>query len=271
MRRAWKSGENHTDGGIAGMKFSHCLGLVLPFLLASAVPSRAQDSPLRGLAAVQVVVSWMGGPNADRDALQTDVELKARQSGLFVLTSEEQAQSSGSMLFIGIGGGGTTVPVIVELREKTYLFRDIHSRMKFTAFNAYAQWLAIRRKEPSPITDAEDKEHQAAVFAEAKENGNLPLAQVLTNPTDAATWLRYGIAQTAQTESVPDIIARYQQIPQFQTPAGRAYLAPLLDHEVQAAIAKAQSPASPGTVRDMVKSYVDAFLNDWLAANSTPR
>jgi hypothetical protein len=41
----------------------------------------------------------------------------------------------------------------------------------------------------------------------------------------------------------------------------------MMDLEVQAAMAEAQRPANPATVRETIKGYVDQFLNEWLAAN----
>jgi hypothetical protein len=125
--------------------------------------------------------------------------------------------------------------VAIELREQAYLLRDMGSAMKFTAFNAYMQWYVARAKEPNSITEAEMKEHQVPVHAEAKENAALPLPP----PRDATTWERRGVAQSVQPESVRDIIA--------------------------------QRPANPGAGRDTIKGFVDEFLNAWLAANPTQR
>jgi hypothetical protein len=248
---------------------------VLPFLLTlGLIPVGAQDSQLKGLAGVRVVVTWPAGADADRDALQTDVELKLRQAGMHVLTADEQTQTLGSMLFIGVGGTGAAIPVGVELHESVIFGRDYLPMMKFTAFNAYGKWYMARTKEPSPITEAELKEHLAPVEAEAKENATLPPPL----PKDATTWQRHGVAEAVQSESVQAIIARYRaqlfaKLPSgalaadIASPAVRQAIGHMMDLEVQAAMAKAQSPASPGTVRDTIKSYVDVFLNDWRAAN----
>jgi hypothetical protein len=260
--------------GMRRIAVSNSRLVITALILLGGVMARAsaQDPVLKGLGAVRVLVSWTGGTDAEKDALKTDVELKLRQAGLFIVSDD------GSTLFVGIGAGNVAVPVIVELREQGYMVRDLNSRMNFTAFEAYLQWRTARRRDPAPITDAEDKEHQVAVFAEAKENGNLPLSQVLTIPRDVTIWYRYGAAQNAQTESVQQIIARYQKVLLAVLPSGalaadiaspgvRQTIQHMMDLEVQAAMASAQNPVSPGSVHDTIKSYVDAFLNDWLAAN----
>ena len=246
------------------MKLIRC-GVVLLLLLATARPSRSQDPPLKGLIGVRVSLTWTGGTDADRGALQADVESKLRQAGMQVLapTGLPVLDSTYPLLFIGVGAAGTAVPVGVELHEQVYLARDRLRTMKWTAFDAWGQWYNARVKEPGPITDAEKKEHMAPVEAQAKENEALPFPP----PRDATTWLRHGIAQSNQPESVKNIIARYAPNPYWQTPAGRPIVQHMMDLEVQAAMAEAQRPTSPGTVRETIKGYVDQFLNEWLAAN----
>jgi len=104
-----------------GMKLAHCCAAVLPLLLTSANPSRAQDSSLKGLIGVRVAVTWTGGADADRDALQADVELKLRQAGMRVAIPEQATIPPYPLLFIGVGGTGAAVPVGVELHEPAYL------------------------------------------------------------------------------------------------------------------------------------------------------
>jgi hypothetical protein len=82
-------------------------------LLASAQSSRAQDALLKGLLGVRVVVDWTGGSDPDRNALQTDVEMKLRQAGMSVLAppSGQAWTSEPPMLFVGVGGTGGAGPV----------------------------------------------------------------------------------------------------------------------------------------------------------------
>jgi hypothetical protein len=64
----------------------------LPFLPAiGLIPANAQDSQLKGLAGVRIVVTWTGGTDPEKDALQADAELKLRQAGMRILvcTTEE--------------------------------------------------------------------------------------------------------------------------------------------------------------------------------------
>ena len=211
---------------------------VLFSVLASGVmPVRAQVALLKGLTSVRVLVSWTGGADSNADALRTDVELKLRQAGLRVLSSEEQTATPGHPLFfVGLVGTGVVIPVTIGVVERASLERD---NIAFTA------WLEAREKQPSPITDAE-------IAAQ-------------THWSDVTTWMRYGAAQNAQAESVQEIIARYKR---EWAGVGMSRVAEhMMDLEVQAATARLQNPTNPGTVRDTVKSYVDIFLNDWLAAN----
>jgi hypothetical protein len=228
---------------LVALKSFRCFATVLPLLFASATPSVAQDSQLRGLTGVRVVVTWTGGADSDKDALQSDVELRLRQAGMRVLTADEQALAPGRpMLIVGVGGPGAATPVAVTLSEAVTLERE----------NLVASaWLVARLKQPNPITDEEYSEHSVQRMA--------------------TTWQRFGVAQNTQTESVKQIIARYANHPYWQTPAGRPIVQHMMDLEVQAAMAEAQRPANPGTVRDTVKGYVDTFLNDWLAANPKQR
>jgi hypothetical protein len=212
-------------------------------LFGSATLGNAQDSLLKGLTGVRVLVTWTGGADADKDALQTDVELKLRQAGLRVLSAAEQNAAPGRPLFfVGLVGTGVVIPVSVGLVERASLERD---NIPFAA------WLDAREKQPSPITDAE--------------------LAAQTRWSDVTTWIRYGAAQSVQSASVSEIVARYGRHPYWQTPGGRAMLQPLMDAEVKAALASAQRGTDPGIVRDSVKSYVDIFLNDWLAANPKQR
>jgi len=227
---------------------------------------------LKGLISVLVSVTWTGGVDPDRDALQGDVELKVRQAGMHVLTAGQQAQTFadaqavtfGSMLFVGVGGSGAAIPVTLELHEKVYLPRDLVSAMKFTALDAYSQWHDARMKEPSPITEAEMNEHMAPVEAETKENRCLSSSTLMR---DAAIWERHGIAQSVQPESAQSIVARYRPAILEASQNGRPFLEHMMDLEVQAAMAEAQRPANPGTVRDTIRGFVDQFVNEWLAAN----
>jgi hypothetical protein len=98
-------------------------------------------------------------------------------------------------------------------------------------------------------------------------NHAVPIALGGVTNLEVATWLRYGIAQAVQPESVKDIIARYAKHPYWETPAGRPIVQHWMDLEVQAAMADAQRPVRPATVRDAIKGYVDQFINEWLAAN----
>ena len=241
-----------------------CYFAVILLLVASAKHGQAQDPLLKGLIGVRVAVTWTGGAVADRDAIQTDVELRLRQAGMHVATSPvgKPPDSSYPLLFVLIGGTGTAAPVGVELHESVYLGRDYLPLMKFTAFNAYAQWYAARVKEPRPITDSETKGHLDPVMAEMRENSHLSFPP----SRDGTTWQRHGVAQSTQSESVKDIIARYASNPYWQTPAGRPIVQHQMDLEVQAAMAEAQRPANSATVRDTVRGFVDAFLNDWLGS-----
>jgi hypothetical protein len=204
-------------------------------LLAGASPAVAQDTQLKGLAGVRVVVTWAGA-EADRGAIQTDVELRLRQAGIRVLTEPEQAQTPGHpVLFIGIGAIGPVIPVAIELGERVWLERES---------KADAAALAARLKQPNASID------------EAFANSQTPLR-------DATIWRRCGVAQAEQPESVKDIIARYEK-KYVMTNQGVQHM---LDLEVQAALAGAHRAASIGTVRESVNAWVDEFLNAWLAVN----
>jgi hypothetical protein len=212
-------------------------------LFGGAAVGNAQDSLLKGVAGVRVLVTWTGGVDADKDAVQSDVELKLRQAGVHVLSATEQTATPGRPLFfVGLVGSGVVIPVSVALVERAYLERDN---------TAFATWLDAREKQPTPITAAE--------FA----------AQ--THWSDVTTWLRYGAAQSVRSASVAEIVSRYANHPYWQTPGGRAMLQPLMDAEVKAALASAQRGTDPGMVRDTVKSYVDIFINEWLTANPKQR
>jgi hypothetical protein len=250
--------------GIASVQLAFAL-----LLAGGLIPVSAQDPPLKSLYGVlRVAVTWTGGSDADRNAIQTDVEFKLRQAGMTVATADQQVQpffqqspNVASMLFVGVGGGNAALPVTLELHERVYSLRDLISTMKTSALDAYVLWHDARMKEPSPITEAEMKEHMAPVLAESKENLCLSSS---TPMRDVTTWQRHGMAQATQHESVRDIIARYNR-------EAQGFMAPVMQHEmdleVQSAMAEAQRPASPGTVRDTIKGYVDQFLNEWSAAN----
>jgi len=171
------------------------------------------------------------------------------------------------MLFVAINGPGTALPVTVQLYETVTVDRDRYAMFKHTASDAYNQWDWTRIKDPKPITDAERNEHWAPVVAEMKENMALPLPL----SRKATTWQMYGVVQSVQPESVKDIVARYAKNPYQQTPAGREMLKPMMDAEVQAALATTQCKVEYSTVRITIDSYVDAFINDWLAANPKQR
>src|ERR1700674_856539 len=64
----------------------------LPFLLViGLIPANAQDSQLKGMAGVRIVVTWTGGTDPEKAALQADAELKLRPAGMHILvcTTEE--------------------------------------------------------------------------------------------------------------------------------------------------------------------------------------
>jgi hypothetical protein len=240
--------------------------LILIAGVASAGASHAQNSPLNNVAIVRVVVSWTGATDADKAAVLSDARLKLRQAGIAVLGPEEKSVVNWPTLFIGIGPGATALPLIVELTEEAYLNRDIAFRGKYTASAAYFMWYQERSKNPSPITDEERSQRMAPMLAEARENAALPLPP----PQNPASWVRYGLAQNAQAESVQNIIARWKAEildSNMTTPAGRPIKEHMMDLEVQAAMAKYQNPVSAAVVRETLKAYIDAFLNDWLAAN----
>jgi hypothetical protein len=221
--------------GRARSRPCRCIAIAFISVLASGfIPARAQDSLLKRLAGVRVVTTWTDGTDADRQAIQTDVELKLRQVGMQILNTCEQPPICPGTLYVWVGGSGAVINLSVALVETVSLEREWE-----------IDSIAAELKQPPTVASR--------------------------TPRTATTWMRYGVALNARTESVQEIIDRYQRIPQFQTPAGRAYLAPLLDHEVQAAIANAQHTPSSGTVRDTIKSYVDIFLNEWLAANPKQR
>jgi hypothetical protein len=100
-----------------------------------------------------------------------------------------------------------------------------------------------------------------------KQNAALPLPP----SQKAATWLRCGVVQSAQPESVPNIIARYRTAIFQAAPAGRPFLEHMMDLEVQAATANTRCEISYATVQDTINRFVDAFISDWLAANPKPR
>jgi hypothetical protein len=244
--------------------------LALTLLLASGlIPAQAEEPLLKGLNDVRVVVTWTGGADADKSALQTGVELKLRQVGMHVFTPAElsglqDAASYVPMLFIGVNGPGAAFPVTVQLYEGTYVVRDVYAKYKHTASDAYSQWYLARKNDPKPITDAESKEHFASAVAEMKENAALPLPL----SRKATTWQMYGVVQSAQPESVKDIIARYAK-------ASGGYMPPwyqhMMDLEVQAAMAEAKCNVNYSTVRDTINGFVDAFISEWLAANPKQR
>jgi hypothetical protein len=240
----------------------------LCLLAGECVPANAQTPLLKGLIGVRVSVVWTGGAATDRDAIQSDVELKLRQAGMYVDAPQgSQAPPLFPLLFIGVGGIGAAGPVTVEFHESVYVCRDYFPMMKLTATNAYAEWFMARKKEPTPITEEEHQEHMAPVLAEGAENSHLAPPP----PRDATTWERHGIAQAVQPESVKDIIARYAQHPYWQTPAGRPIVQHWMDLEVQAAMAEAQRPVGLNTVRDAINGFVDQFLNEWLTPNPRER
>jgi hypothetical protein len=239
--------------------------------MMSAVASHAQNSPLNSITVVRVVVSWAGATDADIAVVLSDALLKLRQAGIDVLSPDEKSVVNWPTLFIGVGPGnhaGTTaVPLIVELTEEAYLNRDIVARGKYTASAAYLLWYQERSKKPSPVTDEERNERMAPMLAEAKENAALPLPA----PQNPASWLRYGVAQSARTETVQDIIARYKKESDPKWGLGQERLH-MMDLEVQAVIAKNQNPVDAAVVRETLRGYVDdAFLNDWLTANPRQR
>lgn len=86
--------------------------------------------------------------------------------------------------------------------------------------------------------------------------------------TSGVVWQRFGIAQNALTETVQQIVERYKKAsaPWVPTQAEQH----MMELEIQVATANAQSAASL-SVREIVKNYVDAFLNDYLAANPKQR
>lgn len=206
-------------------KNTHLLTTAL--LLLSGVRSGiAQDSLLKGLTGVRVLVMWTAGTDADKDTVQTDVELKLRQAGLRVLSATEQTAAPGRPLFfVGLVGTGLVIPVSVGLVERASLERDNI---------AFAAWLDAREKQAIPITDTE--------------------LAAQTHWSDVTTWIRYGAAQSVRSASVAEIISRYASSPYWQTPAGREMLQPLMDAEVKAALANAQRGTELGTVRDTIKS-----------------
>jgi len=180
--------------------------LILIAAAMGAGASHAQNSPLNNIGAVRVVLVWAGATDADKAAILSDTQLKLRQAGIVVLGPDEKSVVNWPTLFIGVGAGTTAVPLIVELTEEAYMKRDIVARGKYTASEAYFKWYEERSKNPSPITDEEQNEHIAPMLAESKENAALPLPP----PQSPASWLRYGLAQNAQTESVQNIIARWK-------------------------------------------------------------
>jgi len=218
--------------------------LAMPLLLVCGlIPAGVQDSPLNGLTDVRVAVDWPAGSDAERGAVQTGVELKLRQAGLHVLTAADHRHTR---LLIRIGGIGAAIPLVVELDETTYLERDT---------NSFNTWMDARIKDTSPLTSSEIKRHTVRSWA-------------------AATWLMFGVAQDVQAESVQSIIARYKaeiQNWQLTTPAAVPVKEHMMDLEVQAATANAKCNTSYVTVRDTINSFVDAFINDWVATNPKPR
>ena len=96
---------------------------------------------MKSLTGVRVVVTWTEGPGSDRDAIQTDVELRLRQAGMRVLTASEQMQTPGQpMLFIGAAGSGAAIPVGVELHERVWLERNNNNSAQSYAATDAVTW-----------------------------------------------------------------------------------------------------------------------------------
>jgi hypothetical protein len=242
---------------------AHIQVLCVLLLGCGSIPAWAQFSDLKGLTAVRVSVTWNGGTASERETIQAAVELSLRQAGLFVPGADlsPEAQSAMPLLSIGIAGNDKAIPIAVELQESAIVTRDWFYNGGFAAVNAFVEWYASRTKQPTPITKEEIAEHSKPDLA----------ALASTPPRRVTTWRRYSVAESAQPETVQQIIARYASHPYMQTPAGRPIVQHWMDLEVQAAMANAQRPASPATVRDTIKAFVDAFLNEWLAANPKPK
>lgn len=215
-------------------------------LLSCVTGCFAADLPLlKGLDAVQVSIAWDGAKQTDRDSLQSAVEIKLRQSGLRVVTDAEVLDRIAhavltSTVFIGIGQGTSSVPFIVELTEAASVGREEEP---------FLAWFNERSKNGGEITTEE-------LAAHPHSPGRI-----------VGTWERYGAAQGAPVDTVKQIVARYAAHPYWQTPAGREALKPLMDAEVQEALLNEQRGITGATVAEAVKSYVDLFINDWLAAN----
>jgi len=194
---------------------------------------------------VQVAVEWPDGADADRKAIQSEIELKMRQSGMRVLTKEENDKNLvvGHPVFLVIISGTSPATLVSCLLLETV--------QPERALIAYQTWLKNRTGHSTPITEAEFDEHAGFMAA--------------------TTWQRYGAAQAVPPESVQDIVARYKPAIFQATPAGRQILEHMMDLEVEAAMANAQRSASLNTVRDRIEGYVDQFLNEWLAANPKPK
>jgi hypothetical protein len=219
--------------------------LTLLLLLASGFVSadaqnvgRTIDEPpaLKGLAGVAVVVKWTGGAPGDRDAIQAAVESKLRQAGMPVLAEAEWVKTSGlPILYVAALGTGGVIPVTVELHEMVSLVRRTES-----AF-------LDRLKQSDPPTMAEMKEKYSV--------------------SDGIVWHRCGAAQTVP--SAQAVMARYKaDIAKWGVmPEATKRLMTL---EVQAAIADAQH-FNFSAVPDLVKQWVDEFLNDWLSMNPKQR
>ena len=256
----------------AGMRLVRCAAKFAPILVAITGYCQTQAPPvLRGLSSVRVVVEWAGASESERSSLQSDIELQLRSAGLDVPTlgvqGQKESPDEAPRLYVGIGSG-STVPFNILLTENVLTVRDVFAQWRYDALEAYMAWRTARMKnDPTPITDAEMKEHMAPVDAQLRENNAMP--PPYGSARRAATWWRPGVAFDAHTESVRDIVDRYKKAsaPFVPTPAEQH----MMDLEVQAAMARGQSSAGPGTVRDAVKSGVAAFLNDWLAANPKQR
>jgi hypothetical protein len=93
---------------------------------------------LRGLQGIHVIVETIK-PDAERDGLkkhqvQTDVELRLRQSGIRVLSQEETFATPGSpLLYISVNTSKSNIPlyaysVSVELHQDVWMVRDLNMK-----------------------------------------------------------------------------------------------------------------------------------------------
>lgn len=99
---------------------------LIPLLAMTITLSFGQSVPspgLRGLDTVSVQIAWVNGTPIDKTKLQTDIELKLRQTGIRVVSAEEQAVGRCPIFYIAIGLSGPS-SVLVELSEEAYTERS---------------------------------------------------------------------------------------------------------------------------------------------------